>query len=118
MSDYLDSYKMRYQTPSLMAQIEVAMVHAGNDILNEDPAAPDHANRLAWAQWSMANSSVAFAPFGWPVCQNPAILTSYQADPSGATILDSDVQFVVNSMVPQVVANFVANPPPGITIPV
>jgi hypothetical protein len=87
------------------------MVHAADDIVNEDPAAPDHANRLAWAQWAVPNSSVAYFAFSWPVCQNPAILAAYKTDPTGATILDSDIQFVVNSLVPQVVADFVAHPP-------
>jgi hypothetical protein len=117
MSDYTDSYKMRYQTISLNQQIEVAMVHAANDIENEDASTPDHANRLAWAQYAVPNSSVSYYPFSWPVCQNQTILTAFQADPTGATIQDGDIQFIVNGLVPQVVANFVANPPPGVTIP-
>src|SRR5258708_7997141 len=106
MSDYTDSYKMRYQTMCLNQQIEVAMVHAANDILNEDAGTPDHANRLAWADWAIPNSSVAYYPFAWPVCNNPTILTAYKEDPSGAAIQDGDIQFIVNGLVPQVVAAF------------
>lgn len=111
MSDYTDSYKMRYQTPSLNQQIEVAMVHAADDIQNEDPATPDHANRVAWAQWAVPNSSVSYFAFSWPVCNNPTILTAYKEDQTGATIQDGDIQFIVNGLVPQVVADFVAHPP-------
>lgn len=117
MSDYTDSYRMRYQTPSLNQQIEVATVHAANDIESEDTGTPDHANRLAWAQYAVPNSSVSYYPFAWPVCQNAAILAAFKEDPSGAAIQDSDVQFVVNSNVATVIAAFVANPPPGIKLP-
>jgi hypothetical protein len=113
MSAYTDSYRLRYQTPSVAEQIEVAVVHAAEDIQNEDPAAPNHANRLAWANWVAGNSSVAWNPFAWPVGLNPAIQASIAEDPSGGTVKDSDVQFVVNGQVDSVIADWVANPPPG-----
>lgn len=108
---YTSSYTLRYLIPSVQQQIEVAVIHDVEDIKNEDPATPDHANRLAWATWANKNSSVAWNPFGWPVAMNSTIQAAVQADPSGATVADNDVQFVVTSVLPQVVADFIANPP-------
>lgn len=104
--------------PSVQQQIEVAVIHAAQDIQNEDPAAPDHANRSAWARWANDNSSVAWNPFAWPVGMNPAIQAAIAADPSGQTVLDGDVQFVVNANLDAVIAGFVANPPAGVKLPV
>jgi hypothetical protein len=112
MSAYTVSYSIRYQIPSLQQQIEVAVITAANDIQHEDPASPDHAKRLAWSTWAIANSSVAYQSFAWPVAVNPSIVGSIQTDPTGASVPDSDVQFVVNSVLPQVIAAFV--PPPTV----
>jgi hypothetical protein len=112
MSDYTTSYAIRYNTPVLNPQkTEVAVVTAAGEIQNEDPATPDHSNRLAWADWAISNSSVAWQAFGWPVSTNATIVAAVTADPSGQSVQDSDVQFVVNSVLPQVIADFVANPP-------
>jgi hypothetical protein len=113
MSAYTDNYHLRYQIPSVQEQTEVAMIHAVTDIKNEDPATPDHANRLKWADWANKNSSVAFEPFRWPVSMNSTIQASVAQDPSGSTVADNDVQFVVNAALPGVIADFVAHPPPG-----
>ena len=90
---YTSSYALRYGIPSVQQQIEVAVVHASEDIFNEDPATPDHTNRWNWASWANKNSSVAWNPFAWPVALNATIQASIQADPSGQTVQDSDVQF-------------------------
>src|SRR5258705_2211475 len=113
MSAYTDNYHLRYAISSVQQQTEVAVIHAASDIQNEDSATADHANRLAWANWSNKNSSVAFEPFRWPVAMNPSIQASVAADPSGQSVADADVQFVVNSVLPQVIADFVAKPPSG-----
>lgn len=113
MSQYTASYAVRYQTPSLQQQIEVAGVHAATDIQNEDAGAPNHADRLRWANWYAKNSSVGFVAFSWPVAMNPTIAASIESNPSGEGVSDSDVQFVVNGNVDKVIADFIANPPPG-----
>lgn len=111
MSDYTVSYSIRYSTPHLSQQTEVAVVTAAVQIQNEDPATSDHANRVRWANWAIPNSSVAWQPFAWPVANNPSIVALVTEDPSGQTVLDSDVQFVVNSYVEIVVTEWVANNP-------
>jgi hypothetical protein len=111
MSAYTDSYRVRYEIASVQRQIEVAAIKAATDIHNEDAGAPDHANRVAWANWVNGASSVACIPFMWPVSMNPAIQAAVAADPSGATVTDNDVQFVVNGNLDAVIADWVkANP--------
>ena len=110
---YTSSYALRYGIPSVQQQIEVAVIHDVQDIFNEDPATPDHTNRWNWASWANKNSSVAWIAFAWPVAMNPTIQAAVQADPSGQSVQDSDVQFVVTSALPAVIADFVAHPPPG-----
>lgn len=113
MSAYTSSYAIRYTIPSLQQQIEVGVIHAVEDIFNEDPATPDHTNRWNWASWANKNSPNAWIAFAWSVAMNPSIQGSVQTDPSGQSVPDSDVQFVVNSALPQVISDFVAHPPPG-----
>jgi len=61
MSDYTTSYAIRYSTPHLSQQTEVAVVTAAVSIQNEDSATADHVNRLRWANWAIPNSSVVAA---------------------------------------------------------
>ena|SRR5208282_4302296 len=103
MAPYSINYKIRYQLQNVQAQIEVAVISAAQAITNEAPSTTDHANRMLWASWAMTNSSVAFVDFAWAVAMNPAIIAEVNADPTGNTVVDSDVQFVVNSYVQSVV---------------
>jgi hypothetical protein len=112
MSDYTVSYSIRYSTPHLSQQTEVSVVTAAVQIQNEDPTTPDHANRLRWANWAIPNSPIAWQPFAWPVANNPTIVGKVTTDPSGQTVLDSEVQFVVNSYVEIVITEWVAANPP------
>jgi hypothetical protein len=110
MSNYKSQYAMHYSCPSLQQQAEVATVVAANSIVNEDPATADHANRLSWAQWVLTGSPVAWNIFAWPVCSNPTIQAAYDADQTGSSIQDSDVQFVVNSNIEMAVKQYVSGP--------
>src|ERR1700752_690288 len=110
MSNYTDSYALAYNTPSVLEKIEVAVVTAAANIETEDPATPDHTNRIAYANWAQQNSSTAWVAYRWYVATNPAIIASYQSDRSGQSVLDSDVQFVVNSNLETVIKEWVANP--------
>jgi len=80
----------------LRQQVSVAMHKAAVDIINEDPATENHANRLGWARKCTENAdgptSMA-ARWIWKILENATI----QASPETAT--DNDVQFVVNSIV-------------------
>lgn len=107
MSAYTTSFSIRYEILSIQRQTEVAMMHCVTDINNEAVGAPDHANRAAWASYANEASSTAVQPFLWPVASNPAVVNAVTVDPSGATVLDSDVQFIVNGALDKVIADWV-----------
>jgi hypothetical protein len=112
MSAYIVNYRTRYEIPKIQHQTEVAVVTAAGQIKNEDPGAPDHANRTAWAHWVDSNSGVAALPFMWPVAMNPAIQGSIETDPTGESVPDTDIQFVVNSNVEAVITEWAKTQPP------
>ena len=111
MSAYTTSYQIAYQIPSIQQQTEVAVVTAAEQIQNEATTTADHVNRLAWANWAIQSSSVAWVAFRWMVAVNPAIQAACVTDPSGQSVLDGDVQFVVNSNIEAVVTQWVATKP-------
>lgn len=111
MSVYTTNYDIKYSIASIQHQVEVAVVIAAENIRNEDAGVPDHANRIAWAQWIATNSVAGSWPFMWPIALNPSIQASIASDPTGASVTDNDIQFVVNSNVDAVIASWVANPP-------
>lgn len=85
--------------PRLIKQIAVAVSKAATDVLNEDDATAKHSDRLTWARRVKLSGGGVSAPVTmaesmvWEVLANATI----QAAPSAAT--DSDVQFVVNSLI-------------------
>jgi hypothetical protein len=111
MSNYTTAFAIRYRIGSLQEQTEVAVITAATQIQNEDPGVPDHANRKLWADWAIGASTEAKQAFMWPVANNPSIIAAVQTDPSGGSVPDSDVQFVVNSNVETVINDWIANRP-------
>ena len=77
----------------LRKQTAVALHKAAVDIINESPATEEHSQRMAWARRVIADPEGWAAKAIWKVLENVTI----QAAPTEAT--DSDVQFVVNSIV-------------------
>lgn len=110
MSDYKTEYALRYTLTSVHQQTEVAAIVAATAITNEGVATPNHADRLAWAHFVLGTSAAATEVFKWPVAQNPTIQASVAADPSGATVKDDDVQFVVDSNVDMAVQQYKSSP--------
>lgn len=111
MTPYIAGYSIRYKIPTLQQQAEFAVVTAADQIKNEDPGTPDHANRVAWAAYIDTSSAAGYWAFMWPLAMNPSIQAAVTADPSGASVTDNDVQFVVNSNLDFVIAAWVANKP-------
>jgi len=93
---YIDIYNAAtVADSSLRKQIIVSIQKAVVDIRNEDGQAAGYAARLIWANrvQNLGFTAMAEAMI-WKVLENGTI----QANPPAAT--DSDVQFVVNSLVP------------------
>jgi hypothetical protein len=113
-SSYTVAYTIRYNLPSVQQQVEAAVMRIADTIMNEEATAPDHANRLRWAQWAIVSSSVAgIAYFGWVVAFYPAVFASVTEDPSGASVKDQDISAAVEKAFPNALAAFIANPPSG-----
>lgn len=85
----------------LLNRTAQGLVKAARDIYNENPATPNHANRLAWANTiTGANAALAITEqqaMTW-VIANPTISSNY-ADDGQAAITDNDLLFVVSSEV-------------------
>ena len=82
---------------TLRKQVSTALHIAAVNVRNEDSQTANHARRLQWSKQVLSQGgidSMATAMI-WSVLENATI----QANPAAAT--DSDVQFVVNSLVNQ-----------------
>jgi hypothetical protein len=110
-------YNIRYTLQSLKERTEAAVMTAIQDIINEEPSTPDHANRYAWAQWANTNTSIASMYFMWGLAMNPSIQAQVEADPTGQSVPDGDIQFVINSNITLVINECVINPPSGFNPP-
>jgi hypothetical protein len=73
---------------------------------------------MAWAHWANINSSIASIYFAWPLAMNPSVQTAVQTDPTGLSVTDGDIQYVVNSSLDEVIVECVVNPPAGFNPPV
>jgi hypothetical protein len=85
----------------LRKQVAVAIHKAAVDVMNESAATALHQQRYYWARRAVSSADAPLAMASrwiWSVLENATI----QAAPATAT--DSDVQFVVNSLV-NVMAN-------------
>ena len=93
MATLLERYDLQYVHTLLRQRTQIAIESAAYDVLNEDPATANHANRILWANDTLAypermtNLEMAM------VVQNPTI----QAE--GDNAADGDIQFVVNGLV-------------------
>jgi hypothetical protein len=76
-------------------RVAMAILHTASMVLSEDPATPDHANRVALAKNTMRDpGAYSRAMYNYVIVQ-PDIYPN-AADPS--LISDDDVQNTVNSM--------------------
>jgi hypothetical protein len=90
---YLEIYDLQYRHPDLRTRTQVAISNASYNVLNEDPGTVNHANRILWANDTLASPEKMTNLEMAMVVQNPTI----QAE--GDNAADSDIQFVVNGLV-------------------
>lgn len=77
-------------------QVAGACLIAARDICAEDPGTTNHAGRIAWAAAVLQN------PEGKAIEILPRVLANATVSASMPAAVDSDVQFVVNSLVDSV----------------
>jgi hypothetical protein len=91
--DYLGIYDLQYRHSDLRTRTQIAICNAAYNVINEDPAAVNHANRILWANDTLANPERMMSLEMSMVVQNPTIQNE------GDAAADSDIQFVVNGLV-------------------
>jgi hypothetical protein len=89
----LDTYTLRYNSEPMKSRVTAAVAQCSADILNEDPATPNHANREEWANFALNNSQGIAEQAMWSVVMNPTI------NAAGENATDQDILFVVSSWI-------------------
>ena len=90
---YLEIYDLQYRHSDLRTRTQIAISNAAYNVLNEDPAAANHANRILWANDTLANPERMMNLEMSMLVQNPTI----QAE--GDNAADGDIQYVINGLV-------------------
>lgn len=86
----IDTYNLK-SSAEFKARVAAAIAVASNNIINEDVATANHAERLAWAKNAIKNAESVSEQMLWLVVQNATIATN------GLSSSDNDIQFTVNS---------------------
>ena len=86
-------------------QVEGALIHAASQILQEAAGAPNHQNRLVWANAIVSSSGPQMKFFLTGMLTNSTIEAS-ASDPSAIT--DGDVDYVVASLFDQYANQYAA----------
>src|SRR4029077_4215408 len=93
MATLLERYDLQYMHTLLRQRTQIAIESAAYDVLNEDPGTANHANRILWANDTLAYAERMMSLEMAMVVKNPTI----QAE--GDNAADGDIQFVVNGLV-------------------
>lgn len=88
-----DIYSLVHGNVELQQRFEAARIKASWDVLNEDESTTNHAERLIWANGIIGNTKNNINEEYVRFLSNSTI----QSEGNAAT--DSDIQFVVNSLV-------------------
>lgn len=78
-------------------RIRFALLKSAYDIKNEAETEPNHSERLRWAVRMLNNEPIDLGHVAIGVLLNPAIGNA------GSAATDADIQFQVNSLVPELV---------------
>lgn len=92
MATYAEIAALR-RNPVLMDKVLVALTKAASDVMVEADTTSLHKARLRWAEKVFPTPEVMYNLMIWRVLQNPTIQTNGEAS------ADSDIQFVVNSLI-------------------
>lgn len=90
-----DSAEMA-QDQRLRGPVQAAIITAGLNIINEDPATEDHVYRYALAQRVLREPQGYVERFAWAVSTNPTILSKWAGDDVDGAL--GDLQYVTDSV--------------------
>lgn len=97
MASYVDLFDLA--TDSVFhKRIRFALLKAAYDIKNEINTVPNHIERLRWAVKILNNEPIDLGRVAIGVLLNPAIGNA------GSAATDADIQFQINSLIPDLVA--------------
>jgi hypothetical protein len=96
VSSYLELFALATDS-DFQKRIRFALWKAAFDIKNEADTVPDHTDRLRWAVAVLNNEQIDLGHVAIGVLLNPSIGNA------GAAAPDSDIQFVVNGLVPELI---------------
>lgn len=102
MATLLERYELQYTHSRLRQRSQIAIESAAYDVINEDPATANHANRILWANTALNNPEKLTSIEMSLIVQNPTIAAG------GDDATDGDIQFVVNGLIDPI-ANGIAN---------
>lgn len=89
----IDLYEAHHGDTDFWKQVAGACIVAANDIENESSGISNHVNRLIWA------GQAKISPKGKAIEMLPEVLNNTTVRDSLPVALDTDVQFVVNSLI-------------------
>ncbi len=96
MASYVELFDLATDA-TFHKRIRFALLKSAYDIRNEAESTPDHVNRLRWAIRILNNEPIDLGHVAIGVLLNPAIGNA------GSAATDGDIQFQVNSLVPELV---------------
>ena len=89
----LEVYGVMHSDCPLWHIAEVRACKLAGDVLNENPATTNHANRVIWANAVLNDPTAMIARMKTHILQNATIA----ANPNGAT--SGDVEFVISGLI-------------------
>lgn len=92
MATFLELYALRF-SENMKKRVTVAIAVAAQNILAEDGGTTNHANRVIWADEALKDAQLMAEKIMWRVLGNASIAANGEASS------DSDIQFVVNSLI-------------------
>jgi hypothetical protein len=91
--NYLEVFAYIANSPTLLSRSEVAIATAAVQVLAEATSVTNHLARAAWASKALEDRRGMARKMAWGIMANTTLQVS------GDAMLDSDLQFTVNSLV-------------------
>jgi hypothetical protein len=93
---YLDRYNLQYTETLLRQRCQISIESSAHYIIGEDPANPNHANRILWANAVFSNPESMTGMMMGAIVQDPLV---YQNVPPETAITDAQIDQVVAPLI-------------------
>jgi hypothetical protein len=94
-------------------RVMMLMFKVGQQVASEDPAAPDHGDRMNYAEIVMRGEERPQLVAAHVIASNPTIAAAIESDPAalGSNVADNDIEFALSSIWTARSLAFAAVPP-------